>query len=113
MKQPGVTRRTSGPQPSPGRQRLAAMMEELEFGCIDGLRVVSREPQFSPRPRRRRIVNLAAEALPAKQSGRAFRLRTLNALFRRLDSITGTAVMSIVVQHSLPVRLTIEEPDEV
>jgi hypothetical protein len=113
MKQPDVPRRRPQPQPSPARQRLAAMMQALEFGCIDGLRVVNGEPQSSPRPRRKRIVNLAADGIPsAKQSGRAFRLRSLDALFRRLDSITGTAMVSIVVQHGLPVRLTIEEPDE-
>jgi len=114
MSQVATTCRTSRRSSlSPGRQRLAAMMQELEFGYIDGLRVVTGEPQFSPRPRRRRVVSLTAEsAREAKRSSREYQLRTLQALFRRLDSIVGEATVSIVVQHGLPVRLTIDETDE-
>ena len=101
------------PPLSPARQRLATMIHELGFGYLDGLRVVDGEPKFSPRPRRRRVVNLTADDTPASsRSSHDYRLRTMQTLFRRMDSIAGAAIVSIVVQHGLPVRLTIEETDE-
>ena len=98
---------------SPERQQLARMIEELEFGRIDGLLVIQGQPRFSPRPRCTRVFNLTAgDTYDARRSGREYRLRTMRALFRRLDSIRGAAVVSILVQHGLPVRLTVHEPDE-
>ncbi len=100
-------------QASPARQRLATMIQELEFGHIDGLHVARGEPLFSPRPRRKRVFNLTADdAHTSRLPGRDYRLRTLRALFRRLDAIQEPAIVSILVQDGLPVRLTICDPDE-
>jgi len=113
MNEPDVPRRTSEPQPSPARQRLAAMIEKLEFGCIDELHLLNGEPQFTPRPRLKRVFNLAAnDGSSAKRRGREYRLRTLRALFDRLNSIRGAVVVSILVQHGVPVRLTVYDPEE-
>ena len=104
---------TAGQSQSPERQRLAAMIEELGFGLIDDLLVIKGEPQSGPKPRRRRVFNLTADdARPAKRSGREYRVRTMGALFRRLDSIRDAAYVSILVQDALPIRLTVTERDE-
>jgi len=98
---------------SPERQQLARMVEELGFGRIDGLLVVKGQPRFSPRPRCTRVFNLTAEEThAAKRAGREYRLRTMSALFRHLDSIQEPTIVSIVVQHGLPVRLTVHDPEE-
>jgi hypothetical protein len=88
------------------------MIKEMGFGLID-LLVIDGEPQFSPKPRCRRVFNLIADdARRAKRSGREYRVRTMDALFCRLDSIRGTAHASILVQDALPIRLTVTDPDE-
>ena len=95
------------------RQRLAAMIEEMGFGLIEDLLVVRGQPQFTPKPRCTRVFNLTAEDThDAKRSGREYRLRTMDALFRLLDSIQGPAIVSILVKHGLPARLSVKEPVE-
>jgi len=98
---------------SPERQRLAAMIEELGFGLIDDLLVIKGEPQSSPKPRLTRVFNFTAEdARPTKRSGREYRLRTMAALFRCLDTIRERTIVSILVKHGLPARLSVKEPAE-
>jgi len=100
------------PQCSRARQRLIAMIEQLGFGHIDGLHVVAGEPQQQPPPRCTRVINLTAEgSAPMKSSPHGDRSRMLRALFRHLETVREAAIVSIVVQHGLPVRLTIHEPD--
>ena len=98
---------------SPERQRLAAMIEEMGFGTIDDLLVVRGQPQFTPKPQCTRVFNLTADdAQPTKRSGREYRLRTMDALFRCLDTIQERTIVSIVVKHGLPARLSVKEPVE-
>jgi len=98
---------------SPERQRLAAMIEKLGFGLIEDLLVIAGQPQFDPRPKRTRVVNFDADdASGAKRSGREYRLRTMAALFRCLDTVRERTFVSIVVKHGLPARLSIREPVE-
>ena len=96
----------------PSYEWLVALIGRLEFGHIDGLHVVAGAPQQQPPPRCTRVINLTADdRSPVKSSPHDDRSRTLRALFRHLDAIQGSAIVSIVVQHGLPVRLTIHEPD--
>ena len=98
---------------SPECQRLAAMIGKMGFGLIEDLLVVRGQPQFTPKPRCTRVFNLTAEGTQdAKRSGREYRLRTMDALFRRLDSIQEPATISILVKHGLPARLSLKEPVE-
>jgi len=98
---------------SPECQRLAAMIGKMGFGLIEDLLVFRGQPQSSPKPRLTRVFNLTAEDThDAKQSGREYRLRTMDALFRLLDSIQGPAIVSILVKHGLPARLSVKEPVE-
>ncbi len=106
--------RTAEKAQSPERQRLEAMIEKMEFGLIDDLLVVDGRPQFDPRPKCTRVFNLDADdARGPKRSGREYRLRTMDALFRCLDTIRGRTFVSIVVKHGVPVRLSVKEPVEI
>ena len=104
---------TAVPSPSPERQRLAAMIEKLGFGLIEDLLVIDGQPQFDPKPHRTRVFNFDADdASSAKRSGREYRLRTMAALFRCLDTIRERTFVTIVVKYGLPARLSIKEPVE-
>ncbi len=106
--------RTAVPSQSPERQRLETIIEKLGFGLIEDLLVIDGQPQFDPEPKRTRVFNLDADGAPnAKRSGREYRLRTMDALFRCLDTIRGRAFVSIVVKHGVPVRLSVKEPVEI
>jgi len=105
--------RTAVSSQSPERQRLANMIEKLGFGLIEDLLVIDGQPQFDPEPKRTRVFNLDADGAPnAKRSGREYRLRTMAALFRCLDTIRGRTIVCIVLKHGLPVRLSVKEPVE-
>ena len=92
---------------------MAAMIEELGFGLIEDLLVVRGQPQSSPKPRLTRVFNLDADDAPdARRSGREYRLRTMDALFRCLDTIQERTIVSILVKHGLPARLSVKEPVE-
>ena len=98
---------------SPECQRLAAMIGKMGFGLIEDLLVFRGQPQSSPKPRLTRVINFDADDAPdAKRSSREYRLRTMDALFRCLDTIQERTMVSIRVGHGLPVRLSIKEPVE-
>ncbi len=98
---------------SPERQRLAGMIEKLEFGLIERLLVINGQPQFTPAPERTRVVNFDVDDAPnGRQSRREYRLRTMGTLFRCLDTIRGRTFVTIVVRYGLPVRLSIKEQVE-
>jgi hypothetical protein len=86
-------------------------MQELDFGRIERLMVVDGEPLFNPKPHVVRIVALEKETgLRPERSRANFALKgTLRELFRYLDILDRPAMVSITVQHGLPVRLTIED----
>jgi hypothetical protein len=99
---------------SVARQRLVELMQEVNFGRIEHLRIVGGEPQHQPKPRLLRIVALQKESGPRPERSRSdFALKgMLRELFRHLDTLHRPSVVSITVQHGLPVRLTIEEVPE-
>ena len=109
----GRHRGLQGQSKSLDRRQLEGMIEEMGFGLIDRLLVIQGEAQSSPKPRCRRVFKLIPdEPRPKERSGREYRVRTMDALFRRLGSIRGPAYTSILVQDALPIRLTVTDPDE-
>ncbi len=98
---------------SAARQHLVRLMQELDFGRIERLMITDNEPLFDPKPRVVRIVALEKDTcLRPERSPVDFALKgTLRELFRHLDTLDSPAMVSITVQHGLPVRLTIEDID--
>jgi hypothetical protein len=102
-------------QPTPlSRHQLEGMIEQMGFGLIDRLLIIQGQAQSSPKPRCRRVFKLVpdAEQHSTRRSARAYRVQTMETLFRRLESVRGHACASILVQEALPIRLTITELDE-
>ena len=102
------------PCPSPERERLAGMIESLGFGLIENLLIVAGQPRIAPKLQLTRVVNFDADDAPdRKRSGREYRVRTMAALFRCLDTIKEPTAVTIVVKHGVPVRLSVKEPVEI
>jgi hypothetical protein len=96
---------------SPARQRLVELMQEVNFGRIEGLRVVDGDPVLEPAPRVLRDFLLGKANAPNAARGRDdFALKEpVIELFDLLDRERSVQVESLVVQNGLPVRVTVAD----
>jgi hypothetical protein len=94
---------------SPARQRLVEIMQEVNFGRIEGLRVRDAEPLLEPVPRVLRDIVFGKVNSPNPARGREdFALKEqLIELFDLFDRERSVTVESLVVQNGLPVRMTV------
>lgn len=94
---------------SPARQKLIELMQETNFGRIENLLVQQGEPVLSPLPRVTRDVVFGKEnsAHPARGKG-DFALKEQHLqLFRFFDEERSLRIDSLVIQHGLPVRMSL------
>jgi hypothetical protein len=99
---------------SPPRRRLVALMQELHFGEIHGLRIVDGDPLFDPFPEVARDIVLSKEDRPHPARGISdFALKAevvnLYELFDREQTIT---IDRLIVQAGLPLRLRVRVRDQ-
>ena len=96
---------------TPSRRRLIELMQRLNFGRIEDLRVLNGEPQFNPPPRAIREHRFARGDGPRPEAARTdFALKAeVIDLFDQLESLGDGVIGRIEVQHGLPFRMTIEE----
>ena len=96
---------------SPARRRLVEIMQEVNFGRIEGLHVHDGEPHFMPAPRvLRDIVFGKVNAPNAARTRDDFALKEqLIELFELFDRERSVTVESLVVQNGLPVRMTVAD----
>jgi len=96
---------------SPPRQRLVELMQEVSFGRIEALRGVEGEPVLEPRPRVVRDFLLGKANTPNSACRKEdFVLKgPVVELFDLLERERAATVESLVVQHGLPVRLTVSD----
>lgn len=93
---------------TPARRRLVELMQQINFGTIEGLAVRRGEPVFDPAPR---VVHEfkfgAAENGPRGELGAGdFRLKAhLLELFQCLDAVGDATIERLEVKHGLPFRL--------
>ena len=94
---------------SPARQRLVELMQELNFGRIEGLRVHNAEPLLEPAPRVLRDIVFGKVNTPNPARGKDdFALKDqLIQLFDLFDREQSVTVESLAVQNGLPVRMTV------
>ena len=97
------------------RRRLVELMQELNFGRIEGLQVRDGETSLVPPPSIRREILFGKENAPNAARGKEdFTLKNqhveLFALFDRERSVT---IESLVVQNGLPIRMTVANPARV
>jgi hypothetical protein len=94
---------------SPARRRLVELMQEVNFGRIEGLRVKEAEPLLEPKPRVLREIVFGKVNAPNPARGRDdFALKEqLIELFDLFDREQSVTVESLVIQNGLPVRMTV------
>jgi hypothetical protein len=96
---------------SPARRRLVELMQELNFGRIERLRVHDGEPVLDPAPAVLRDVVFGKSNTPNPARAKDdFTLKEQVAeLFDLFDRERSVTVESLVVQNGLPVRMTVAD----
>lgn len=93
------------------RSRLVELMQRVNFGRIEDLRVRAGAPTFDPPPRVVREVKFGGENGPHPKLGTEdFQLKAeVRELFARLEEMGDGTVISLEIKHGLPFRMHIEE----
>ena len=89
---------------SPARRELVGLLQRINFGRIEGLRVRGGEPVLDPMPNVTREHKFCGENGPRPEAGRAdFKLKGQVAdLMQLLDSIGDGVITVLTVKHGVP-----------
>ena len=96
---------------TPARRRLLEMMQETNYGRIEGLQVRDREPVFEPPPRVvRQVVFGKANGPNARRANDGFVLKKKVAeFFDVLDQERSFLILELVIDNGLPVRMAVAD----
>ena len=96
---------------SPLRQRLLELMQDINFGRIEGLVVRSGEPRLDPPPRAVRKIKFGStNGCRPQTRGQDFALKSqVQELFAYLDEMGDGTIEVLEIQHGLPFRMTVAE----
>jgi hypothetical protein len=95
---------------SPARRRLLDLMQEVNFGSIERLRVRGGDPVFDPPPKVMRDVKLGTEPAPSPTGPGEGELKTqVRDLFKHMDAMGNGTVRRIEIQHGIPFRLRMKK----
>ena len=100
---------------SPARRRLVEMMQEINYGRIERLKVENSEPVFDPRPKIVHQVVFGKDDAPnARRARHSFALKKQVAeLFEFFDQAQWFLIQELVINDGLPVRMSITDPDHI
>ncbi len=93
------------------RRRLIQTMLEMNYGQIEGLRVVAGEPVFDPPPKIICEIHFGKENTPNPhffKSDFVLKRQALE-LFDAMDGVGDGIIHSLAVQNGLPVRMRLEK----
>jgi hypothetical protein len=95
----------------PSRRRLIELMQQVNFGRIDGLIIRDGDPLFDRPPRVIREIKLCGENGPRPElDADDFLLKAqVIELFGHFDRMGDGTIGSLEVKYGLPFRLTVEE----
>lgn len=93
------------------RTRLLELMQKINWGRIEGLRVVQGEPVFSPEPRVVRDHKLGVDEYPRSERRlRDFLVKSqLSDLFVQFERLGDGVIERLEVRNGLPFRMRVEE----
>ena len=96
----------------PARRRLVSLMQDMNFGAIEGLTVRDGQPVFAPPPTVVRQIKLGSDSGPRPESRlNDFALkREVTELFSHFDRIGAGTIRTLEVRHGLPFSMKLEEP---
>jgi cytosine/adenosine deaminase-related metal-dependent hydrolase len=98
---------------SPERRELIQLMQQVNFGRIEGLCITSGDPVLEPPPRVIREVKFGGENAPRAEADiRDFELkRQVHELLAQLDRIGNGVIDVLIVKHGLPFTMHVAEND--
>ena len=110
---PGTGRReeVSKRSLSAPRRRLLELMQEINFGRIEGLAVRGGEPVLDPPPRVVREIKFGGENGPRRELGSddfALKAQAVE-FFAHLSRLGDGTVEILEIKHGLPFRMSVEE----
>lgn len=96
---------------SAGQFQLIELMQQINFGRIEGLWIRNGEPQFAPPPKIICEIKFGGENGPRPQkSSDDFELKAqVVELLQHLERIGNAIIDTIEVKHGLPFRLIVEQ----
>jgi len=96
---------------SPARRRLVELLQQLNFGRVEGLSFLDGDPIFDPLPRIVREIKFGAHNGPRPEAAlRDFVLKAqLVEFFAWFDTLGDGVIERLEVQHGLPFRIVVEE----
>lgn len=96
---------------SPARRQLVELMQDINYGRIEGLVVRDGEPILDPRPHVRRVILLGKEtgAHAARQSADFALKDKVLELLAVFDRERSLSVLELVIDNGLPVRMTVAD----
>jgi hypothetical protein len=99
---------------SPARQRLVEMMQETNFGSFERLEVRGGEPVLEPPPKIRRRVAFGRMNAPnpARAKDDFVLKQPVRELFALFDEERELVIEDLVLQHGLPVRMTVTDVEK-
>lgn len=92
------------------QQRLIELMQQIHYGCIEGLKVVDRQPLLDPPPRIIEERKFGAASGPRREARLDdFVLKAQqDELLRSLDEIGTGTIASLQIQAGLPFLMRFE-----
>ena len=96
---------------SMSRRQLIELMQDINFGRLESLRVSNADPLFDPMPEIVREVKFGSENGPRpERHTEDFTLKSqIVEMFEHLDQIRDCHVESLEIKHGLPFRMLIRE----
>lgn len=96
---------------SEAQGRLVELLQTVNFGRIEGLRVLAGEPTFEPAPRIIRKIKMGGEKGPRREAALPdFRLKhQTSEMLEAIAELGEGEILSIEVRHGLPCALEVEQ----
>jgi hypothetical protein len=97
---------------SPSQSRLVELLQQLNFGRVEGLRIRAGEPIFEPAPRIIQKLKIGSENGPRVEGALPdFWLKQqVIEMFETIARVGDGEILSIDVKYGLPFALEIERP---
>lgn len=94
------------------RRRLVELMQHVNFGRLEGVRVYDAEPVLDPQPGIVREIKFGSENGPRPElTADDFALKSqVVEMFDHLDQLRDCHIESLEIKHGLPFRMLIREP---
>lgn len=94
---------------TPARKRLVELMQDVNYGRIEGLQVRDREPLFDPPPKVLRLFLFGKEngTHTARGSDDFALKKKTTELFEVFDRERSLSIHELIIDNGLPVRMTV------